>query len=1471
MPSHSMMLPEEDDDELAWMTSRTATATHSPERVQPRSSKVRRTYGSRRRNEASRAISNTNDFNDGIFGCQEGTETAEETLNSSMSSMQSDLGYERASVSSSSLPSSSSDGAFVINVADPISTSSVRPPLRPSKKQHRRSISAFVPPDIPRPKPLKRASTSTHDSSGTESFRSDSFILGWKENARPELTEFGELQGPPSVKHSRKFVRGKRRNSMETGGLSPLALRKSESLSAIRHTSHSNSSTSHKTGYAKRPVSSHLCRRNSMSSFPSSSTSLFSGQDDDVSLSVVKRLSSSSSDSPTARSPFPIDAASSPAFSVAASVGSSRKRGMSEEPSEDADEMSFGGGSNSAPRTSFASNSASRSCAARRHSPAFEDEWQNGDTLFPFDARFNSDGAMRKGGVMDIESDREEASDVEEDVSIDESEDTEGSEPSPIKGRTRGGIPAVSVIVHNEEEVLACMSSIADLGELIEALKSRKAGFGTAFQFKLPATWSSERRSRFVEWTGKRLGFKINHYGNSLTFLELPRSQVPKKLELLEASLALYKKREQDRPQHEESQELTRDNTPPIILDTASNLGALLGKRTNATTAHDLSTRLSCGDASFLPDMGSLSLKEKNYPPTLARLVTLDDKQQRPLPGSWKPETRNKCRLSMDSHTSTEVDFSRFHLHGDSPMPAERFSAKRPQRLSLSSLKSNVSRPVEATPMNTGMGSCSSIAPQTPFDFVTTPLMKQCQAWGSRPIAGMDWGCSERCDGRILATLSSNFQASLAEADQLDASETTFDDEMSPRPPSRSANICLDLEVECCSDDDDDGYVDSDEESKIRHKKIVTKELTMTTVDFRDGEHDDKSVRVLRRKNKSLAKYNRMSACAMVISTSIQRRKSMFDRAPISFDPGCHQRDLSMCTNSFTTTSMQSAFEQHPLAEIVEEKTILPQIFSYLEGPELLSTLSLVCTAWADAATEAYAELMLASVGCSPLHANEEEGREEIQGEANSVAKSMERSWSYLMRNFPYASFLGQGSFKSVYKVKNSALKAPEAVSIMDIDHLESIGYNKLLGTELAVSVMLGSLSRRGICPNFVVTRGVFTCPYAPPESHWGSAENRNHGVHIKTPKGKRKPREPGAKKSGRYQYIRMELCSGGDAEEYIKDQPDQLLNVEMSRILLFQLSFALHVAASKFSLKHYDLKLLNVFLQDATNVPGANTSATSDVVLRYGLGSKTFALQMPIENALIAKIADYGTADMQSETTGQPVTSNRFTTFENTPPDFLILGNAAKQGHGHDLFGLGLCMLHLFTGKAPYEEILDDVKCPPFFKKSLRNLWESENAVGYSVIQTLIFAGLFKDDEGNYDGEPDETLYDTLYRFLVLFGIPEKTFQRKECGKVWKAISDSFCNEGTRQGKDFRTFQSDRRKYSISNGSNKFIERARRNLRAIPGGMELLMSLVHFDPDKRATALDVLNSEFFAPLLEQPGAQYGPCDDVRSYISFST
>lgn len=58
-------------------------------------------------------------------------------------------------------------------------------------------------------------------------------------------------------------------------------------------------------------------------------------------------------------------------------------------------------------------------------------------------------------------------------------------------------------------------------------------------------------------------------------------------------------------------------------------------------------------------------------------------------------------------------------------------------------------------------------------------------------------------------------------------------------------------------------------------------------------------------------------------------------------------------------------------------------------------------------------------------------------------------------------------------------------------------------------------------------------------------------------------------------------------------------------------------------------------------------------------------------------------------------------------------------------------------------------------------------------------------------------------------------------------------------------------------------------------GGMDLLLSLVNFDPQLRASGLDVLNSTFMASLRENPNRNLSCCsndtDEVYSFTAFST
>merc|ERR1712194_321163 len=161
----------------------------------------------------------------------------------------------------------------------------------------------------------------------------------------------------------------------------------------------------------------------------------------------------------------------------------------------------------------------------------------------------------------------------------------------------------------------------------------------------------------------------------------------------------------------------------------------------------------------------------------------------------------------------------------------------------------------------------------------------------------------------------------------------------------------------------------------------------------------------------------------------------------------------------------------------------------------------------------------------------------------------------------------------------------------------------------------MGSVARRNICPNFVITRGGFTCQHEPPATVWGCKdEAAPSGAAYDGQPQTSKICAPKPDQCGNYQYIRMELCQHGDMEEFIKNHPENILAPSDCRNLLFQMAFALFVAADRFGLKHYDVKLLNFFLQSATDAT-IPEHEHPHVVLRYGVGSHVFRQFTTLEN----------------------------------------------------------------------------------------------------------------------------------------------------------------------------------------------------------------------------------------------------------------
>ena len=1048
-----------------------------------------------------------------------------------------------------------------------------------------------------------------------------------------------------------------------------------------------------------------------------------------------------------------------------------------------------------------------------------------------------------------------------------------------------------------DAEIFQSKSSYEDFKFLVKFLrdwakrvnaKSASMGLNDGCLVAIPPGWLFERRANFSKWAVTALGFRVGSVGGGGgSFLKCSEAHGKEVYEKLRRILNEHKAGRLEMPV------ATTDTTTIMATGSARkeeptrSAGALFLSPCTQNSVSS-STKRSTFRLPMQPRMSlSPPMADAFVGDCLAdamKDMSVDSKPRHSgghhvpqiIRSTLQPLRRiknalpHRPRLSSGDDVGSTRDFME-SLHGvmGSPSP---FGVARTLRDKCSralhppeQLRNSFGRPPR---QSFDSKTCQSphprniLAHQTPSQLcMETPITKPVENWGSKPIAGRDWGESSQCCDVTIDACNQIFATSWCTSDFHDNEGLC-----SQYGLGMSVEDEASLWEHYNSRDDPSMKFGVDElESQTRlgfhrHGSVGASAFAHLHIDDDDvkatssSQHENEDMK----RAKKLRKMRRMTLFAAA-SGFLQPSR----RFRLSISPSKKALPLACVEED----------EEVPFERIMECQAF-SAILSFLSEGELLHRASLVSSAWADASAEALGNLMLVSVGCSPSlisdsHDDDDlsdvEDNDDMKIAAKNTApkaKSMQKEWTDVLNTFPWANFLSDGAFKRVYKVWNEALSLYEAISVMDVDAIEASGNLNCVGAELAVSQLLSSVARRNICPNFVITRGVFTCTHEPPSSQWGYKENAAPRGSIYDGRGLQLGLIPEPGLCANYQYIRMELCQHGDMEEFIRKIPSATLSPNVCRNLLFQMAFSLHVASDRFGLKHYDVKLLNFFLQSALD-PSIAVDSHPNVVLRYGVGSHVFRLRMDPKNAHIAKLADYGTSVLRSNADGQPVSLGQFTTLENTPPDYLILGNASEQGIGHDCFGLGLCMLHLFTGHGPYEEILDEVVCPDNFKAKLRKIWKSAS---HDVIRSV----MLYDNEDGQEVE-DDTLYNTLYRFLVLFGVPQRRFLSRKHGKVWRAIDATLLPPKANGCPDMAVFVRDQERFSLSDGSDERIANARHRLEGMDGAMELLLSLVSFDPKKRATPLDVINSRFMSALIEDDAVIDCESDIVKSYTAYQT
>ena len=227
-------------------------------------------------------------------------------------------------------------------------------------------------------------------------------------------------------------------------------------------------------------------------------------------------------------------------------------------------------------------------------------------------------------------------------------------------------------------------------------------------------------------------------------------------------------------------------------------------------------------------------------------------------------------------------------------------------------------------------------------------------------------------------------------------------------------------------------------------------------------------------------------------------------------------------------------------------------------------------------------------------------------------------------------------------------------------------------------------------------------------------------------------------------------------------------------------------------------------------------------------------------------------------------------------------------QSFAIDAFALGLSALHLVTGHVPYEELLETVECPPDLGDALIEAWngtyvpkasrrrgrkgrskgkgKGRGATGGEDFNCT-FDNLIQVLDGD---EAVTTMQNTVYRILVLFGLPGQTtvgtkgmsmadmpsWWMPEAGtgeprsRVCAAVADCLLGGATKAAKQFH---ADRAAFSLRHGNHDVLASARARMEASDAGrgvLEVVEGFTALSPEHRLTVSAALRSAAFSNLV---------------------
>jgi serine/threonine protein kinase len=291
------------------------------------------------------------------------------------------------------------------------------------------------------------------------------------------------------------------------------------------------------------------------------------------------------------------------------------------------------------------------------------------------------------------------------------------------------------------------------------------------------------------------------------------------------------------------------------------------------------------------------------------------------------------------------------------------------------------------------------------------------------------------------------------------------------------------------------------------------------------------------------------------------------------------------------------------------------------------------------------------------------------------------------------------------------------------------------------------------------------------------------------------------------------------------------------------------------------------------------NIQKQDDMIdIKIGVGQYIYSISLLMDIKGLVKLADFGTSIVGHGGIGNSITLQQFTTLENVPPEFLILGSSVRQDFSADTFQLGLSFLHMLTGYEPYEVLLANVLCSSYLIDKLKDIWIPNDIEDkYHVVQEVVDMSILGGSNNNDSDyrSPIEILCHTLYRYCVLFCQPEQDYKNEHHGlrdsPVWILLKEVLgLNNSTSQSQiGFRRkrvttkskeiqicraqFKRDSSLWNIHNGKHQIMIDMRYLMNEMgEGTMRLLEKMVAFDPAQRCTMLEAITSPVFSSLIDQ-------------------